>query len=466
MTTHTLRMTAPPATYRDRRRRLAEKLQRPILLCAGRPSARHYATNTYPFRAGSSYLYFGGPPVCGAAILIEPGSDGEDGCTLVRDLLGFDDVVWIGATPSDTQLAEAAGLSKGDLLSPDQLPGRLRNRTAGLTAPPCPKTREWLTSLGATPAEPDELLAIIDLRLYQDEHELAAMRNAAKVGADAHRAAMRVTRPGRRESDVAAALLSIYTAVQCGPSFTPIVSIHGEVLHSESYPNALAAGRLLLVDSGAEEPGGYASDITRTYPVSGKFSTIQRRLYDTVLRAEREAIAACVPGRRFRDIHDLAGRIICEGLVEADLLRGDAAELSARGAHTLFFPHGLGHLLGLDVHDMEDFGDLAGYAKGRERRPEFGNKFLRLDRDLAPGMTVTIEPGIYIVPAIWENDELTAPFADAVNRPAIEALIKDQFGGIRIEDDVHIRAGDAGPEVLTADLPKDADAVAALVGSD
>lgn len=466
MTPNALKMTAPPATYRQRRRRLAEKLQRPCLLCAGLPSPRHYATNTYAFRAGSSYLYFGGPPLPGAAILIEPGSDGENGCALVRDVLGFDDIVWIGATPSDMQLAEAVGLSERDLLTPDQLPDRLHGRSVGFTAPPCPKTREWVASLGATAAEPDELLAIIDLRLYQDEHELAAMRHAAKVGVDAHLAAMRVTRPGRRESDVAATLLSHYTAEQCGASFTPIVSVHGEVLHSESYPNALAAGRLLLVDSGAEEPGGYACDITRTYPVSGEFSTVQRGLYDTVLRAECEAIAACVPGRRFRDIHDLAARIICEGLVEADLLRGDAAELSARGAHTLFFPHGLGHLLGLDVHDMEDFGDLSGYAKGRDRRPEFGNKFLRLDRDLAPGMTVTIEPGIYIVPAIWENEELTAPFTGAVNRPAIESLIQDSFGGIRIEDDVHVRAGERGPEVLTADLPKDADAVAAIVGSD
>lgn len=460
-----LTMTAPSATYRDRRRRLAENLQRPILLCAGRPLPRHYATNLYPLRAGSSYLYFGGPPVAGAAILVEPGSDGVDGCALVRDPVDFDDIVWIGATPSDIQLAEASGIDKGSLMAPDQLPTHLAGRETAFTAPPCAKTLEWLASLGATLAGPEECLAIIDLRLVQDDYELVAMRRAAKVGVAAHLAAMRMTRPGCRESDAAAALHSVYTAEQCRPSFTPIVSVHGEVLHSDSYPNPLTAGRLLLVDSGAEEPGGYASDLTRTYPVSGEFSAIQRQLYDTVLRAERESMAACVPGRRFRDIHDLAARILCEGLVEADLLRGDPAELVARAAHTLFFPHGLGHLLGLDVHDMEDFGDLAGYAKGRDRRSEFGNKFLRLDRDLAPGMTVTIEPGLYIVPAIWGNAELTASFEDSVNRSAIEALIKDQFGGIRIEDDVHVRAGDAAPEILSAELPSDADAVTAIVGS-
>ena len=458
-------MTAPPEAYRDRRRQLAATLRRPLLLCAGKARARQYRTNTHAFRAGSSYLYFGGPPVAGAALLIEPGSDGTEGCKLIRDAVGFDDLVWLGAASSDGQLAAAAGLNARDLITPDQFPELVSGCPVACIAPPCPSTQEWVDSHGLQPAEPDELLAIIDLRLVQDEHELTAMRRAAEVGVRAHLAAMKATRPDRRESDVAAALMSVYVAEQCGPSFTPIVSIHGEILHSEVYPNRLEPGRLLLVDSGAEEPGGYASDMTRTYPVNGEFTAIQRQIYDTVLRAEREAIAACVPQARFRDIHDLAARVICEGLVEADLLRGDPAELAARRAHTLFFTHGLGHLIGLDVHDMEDFGDLTGYAPGRERRTGFGDKFLRLDRDLQPGMTVTIEPGVYIVPAIWDNTELTGPFADAINRRLIETLIKENFGGIRIEDAVHVRPSDVGPEILTADLPCDAEAVAAVVRS-
>jgi Xaa-Pro aminopeptidase len=201
--------------------------------------------------------------------------------------------------------------------------------------------------------------------------------------------------------------------------------------------------------------------------VNGEFTPIQRQLYDTVLRAEGEAIAACVPGRRYRDIHDLAGRVICEGLIQAELLRGDPAELCSRGAHTLFFTHGVGHLIGLDVHDMEEFGDLAGYAAGRERRPTFGDKFLRLDRDLEENMVVTIEPGLYLVPAIWQNEEITGRFTDVVNRPAVDALLKDHFGGIRIEDVVRVRGSDAdGPEVLTADAPTDPDALAAIVAKD
>jgi Xaa-Pro aminopeptidase len=227
------------------------------------------------------------------------------------------------------------------------------------------------------------------------------------------------------------------------------------VLHAIAYRNELQTSALLLIDAGAEEPGGYACDITRTVPVGGQWTPMQRQLYDTVLRAQHEAIAACRPGRRFRDIHDLAGRVICEGLVEAEMLRGDPAELAARYAHTLFFCHGLGHLIGLDVHDMEDFGDLAGYAPGRSRRPEFGNKFLRLDRDLAPGMTITIEPGIYLVPALWQRDDLVGPFADVVNRKAVDALLADCFGGIRIEETICVRES-GPPEILNQGPPNEA----------
>ncbi len=256
--------------------------------------------------------------------------------------------------------------------------------------------------------------------------------------------------------------MSVLTANECDPSFTPIVSVRGEVLHSDVYSNPLKAGDLLLVDSGAEAPTGYTSDFTRTLPVSGTYSSIQRHLYDTVLRAQKQAIAACVPGARYRDIHDMAARVICEGLVEAQCLRGDPGELAARRAHTLFFAHGLGHLIGLDVHDMEEFGDLAGYAPGRSRRTPFGDKFLRLDRDLQPGYALTIEPGIYFVPALWDNDELTGPFRDVVNRSCVDALLSDRFGGIRIEETIVISESPE-PEILSDRLPRDADEVCALV---
>ncbi|MFH0983503.1 MAG: aminopeptidase P N-terminal domain-containing protein [Planctomycetota bacterium] len=459
-----LRMTAPPEVYRSRRARLAATLRRPILIPGGYAPARNYPANTHPFRAGSTYLYLGGPPLEGAAWAIEAGSDGDAGCTLLRPAPGPDDALWLGETPADAGLAAAAGVSAMHVMDVDGFGSRPSDRVPCWVGPPCVRSREWVNKLKLEPADQEELLAVIDLRLTKDEHELAAMRRAAQVNIAAHRAALAATAPGRREADVAGAFVAVLVAQECRPSFTPIITVHGEVLHSDSYANPLRNGALLLVDAGAEEPGGYACDITRTVPVSGAWTAVQRHLYETVLRAQREAVAACVPGRRFRDIHDEAARTLCAGLVQADLLRGDPAELAERRAHTLFFPHGLGHLIGLDVHDMEDFGDLAGYGPGRTRRSTFGDNFLRLDRDLSPGMAVTIEPGIYLVPAIWRRDDLVSPFTDAVNRRAIDALLKAEFGGIRIEDTVCVRTS-GGPENLTEALPTDADGVAGLVGT-
>lgn len=465
MSAKNVRMTAPPRVYQVRRAQLAAQLRRPVVLAAGRARARHYATNAYPFRAGSTYLYFGGPPIEGAALVVEPGGDGNDGCHLLRTPSTLDDAVWTGATPSDDALAAAAGLDVGRLSRPEDLVELLAGRRAAYVAPPCPPTLSWLAECRVDPAERDDVLPIINLRLIKDEHEMQAMRFAADVAVEAHLAAMRATAPGKKESEIAAALEAVVIAAECRSSFTSGVSIRGEVLHSEGYSRILEPGRLLLVDAGAEEPGGYASDITRTWPVDGHFTGIQRELYETVLRAEEAAIAACRPGARYRDVHDIAARVICAGLVGASLLRGDPASLFERAAHTLFFTHGVGHLLGLDVHDLEDFGDLAGYPEGRTRRPEFGNKFLRLDRDLEPGMVVTIEPGIYLVPQIWQSAELSGPFEDVINWEAVDMLLNGHFGGIRIEDDIHVLGPDVdGPEVLTCALPKYPDAVAEIVG--
>jgi Xaa-Pro aminopeptidase len=458
-----LNMTAPPQVYQQRRARLAEELLRPLVIFAGHAPARNYATNPHRFRAASTYLYFGGPPIEHAALVIEPGSDGDVGCTLIRPQPGPEDIVWVGAPPQDADLAYVAGLAPRRLVDPKWLEQWAARRKAAAIVPPCLQTQSWAAQLGLETPTEDEVRAIIDLRLTKDEYELRAMRRAAAISIEAHRAALAATRPGTTEAQIAAAYTAVVVSHEADHAFNPIITVRGEVLHAEGHHRKLVRGNLLLVDAGAEEPTGYASDLTRTVPVDGRFSPVQRHFYQTVKRALDAAIAACVPGRRYRDVHDLAATVICEGLVQAELLRGDPAELVARAAHALFFVHGVGHLIGLDVHDMEDFGDLAGYAPGRTRRPQFGNKFLRLDRDLAPGMTVTIEPGIYFIPQVFQTPSISGPYRDVLNRRKLSALLKDGFGGIRLEQTICVRPR-GKPEILTADLPTDPDALSALVG--
>ena len=456
-------MTAPPVVYQQRRARLAKCLDEPLAILAGYAYPRHYATNPQRFRATSTYLYYGGPPIEGAVLVVEPGCDGASGCHLLRPAPGPDDPLWLGVVPADAELAQAAGLPESAVCDLDCLADLFDSQSLSALGPPHTEALQWMKDEGLLPAGEAERLAVIMQRLIKDEYEIAALRRAAAVTVEAHAAMWSATRPGATEADVEAALYAVLVRQRCRPSFTPIVTVEGQVLHGENHGRTLQAGALLLADAGAEEPGGYAGDVTRTVPVSGTFTPVQRFLYDTVARAQRSAVSACTPGRRYREVHTLAARVITEGLVQADLLHGDVDDLTERGAYALFFPHGVGHLLGLDVHDLEEFGDLAGYAPGRTRPARFGDKFLRLDRDLEPGMVVTIEPGIYLVPALWQRDDLVQPFADVVNRPAVDALLRDQFGGIRIEDDILVTP--EGPENLTAALPIEAEAVGGAIQS-
>ncbi|GJM26276.1 MAG: Xaa-Pro aminopeptidase [Phycisphaerae bacterium] len=459
-----LTLTSPAGAYQTRRAALAKKITRPMVIFSGHALARSYATNMHLFRAESCYLYFGGPALEHAALMIEPGSDGQSGCTWFRTPPGPDDPLWLGPTPSDAVCAAAMGIDASQIKDYSALESATASGNISCVTPPHPDTLAHACKLKLSKLTDEESLAIIDLRLIKDEHELSAMRYAAKAGVAGHLAAMRAAKSGNTESDVQAALIAELVRHNCQPSFSPICTIRGEVLHGECADRPLEKGSLLLVDAGAEETGCYTSDMTRAYPVDGEWTKIQRHLYETVLRAEQAAINACIPGKRYLEIHQLAAQIICEGLVSAELLKGEPADLANRGAYGLFFPHGVGHLIGMGVHDLEDFGDLAGYAKDRVRPERFGDCFLRLDRDLEPGMVVTIEPGIYLVPSIWERDALIQPFADAINRPAVDALLRDKFGGIRIEEDVAIRDESTdGPEILTLALPNDPDEVTAII---
>jgi Xaa-Pro aminopeptidase len=315
--------------------------------------------------------------------------------------------------------------------------------------------------------DPDLLLAIARLRSHKQDAELAEMRAAATVTREAHVVAMACTRPGILEQELVGHVEGAFARHGCVPAYNTILSVRGEVLHNHAHGNVLFETDLVLLDAGAERPSGYCGDVTRTWPVSGAFSPEARDVYDVVLAAEKAAIDAVRPGVRYRDVHMLASRVLADGLVQMGLLRGKADELVESGAHALFFPHGTGHLLGLDVHDMEAFGDLIAYGKGRTRSTQFGTAYLRLDLDLEPGMCFTIEPGIYFVPAILHDAKFKKQFKGQVDFARAETFLTMNslrgFGGIRIEDDVVCTKG--GCEVLSAAVPKERTAVEALVGS-
>jgi len=296
----------------------------------------------------------------------------------------------------------------------------------------------------------DLVRAVAAQRSIKEEAEIAEIEDAIAVTALMYRATMRGVRAGLTEARVAATHMMEAVARDRGQAFSPIVTTAGEVLHNTSYRNTLKDGDLLLVDSGAESSLFYASDITRTMPVSGRFSERQREVYEVVLAANEAAIAAASPERTNRDLHLLAARTVVTGLKDIGLMQGNVDDAVEAGAHALFFVHGLGHMMGLDVHDMEDLGDVVGYQRGDERSTQFGLAYLRLARKLEPGFVITIEPGIYFIPALIDRWRADGRLRDFIRYDRLEAY--RDFGGIRIEDDVLIT--EDGSRVLGPAIPK------------
>ncbi|MBK8172369.1 MAG: aminopeptidase P family protein [Sandaracinaceae bacterium] len=450
------------AAHIERRRKLMQKLRgTAVLIAAGARVPRNYRANTYPFRASSHFLYLVGRPIENAMLLL---SDGD--ATLFVPERTTDDALWDGPGLANEELATLTGCKVRTL---EHLQDALHGRALATLAASDTITRDEQSRLLARAIAPltyskeDEALAdaMIELRLVHDAQAIEELRRAAATTELAHRAGMSATRAGVRESDVRAAMEHPILADGGATAYGSIVTVHGEVLHSNDYDGTLAAGDLLLADVGAESVGGFAGDVTRTWPVSGRFSPSQRAYYEVVLRAQKRAIEAVKPGARYLDVHLLASTELVKGLCELGVLRGDPSELIAEGVQALFFPHGIGHLLGLDVHDMEDLGDRAGYAKGRTRSKQFGLCYLRLDRDLVPGMAVTIEPGLYHVPAIFSHPELSKLVAKHVNQTELKKY--SDVRGIRIEDDVLVTQ--TGHEVLTRAIVKEAGDVERAVGA-
>jgi len=456
------------STYVARRKALRAAVPGGAILIMGNNEApRNYAGEPYPFRQDSHFLYYVGVNQAGMAALLEP--DGRE--VLFGAPADPDDLVWHGPHATLDDHAAAAGFSDhAGLVSLGDRLAELRSRGVEIHyLPPYRAERSFLVGslLGIDPREVEagvsfELVrAVVAQRVVKEEVEIAEIEDALGVSAMGYRAAMAAAKPGRTEAEIAAVLLGPALALDRQQAFNPIVSVRGEVLHNKSHANTLADGDLLLVDSGAESSHWYASDITRTFPVSGRYSQQQRDVYEVVLASQVSAIAAAAPGVNNRDLHFIAARTIASGLKDLGLMQGDVDAAVEAGAHALFFPHGLGHMMGQDVHDMEDLGDIVGYPEGEERSSQFGLAFLRLARELAPGWVITVEPGIYFIPALIDGWQSEGRHRDFICYENIEAF--RTFGGIRIEDDIVIT--DDGCRVLGSGIAKTIDEVEEAMGS-
>lgn len=430
----------------QRRQKLAKLIDFPVLLWAGDRPCRNFPANQYSFRASSHFLYFAGLPIEKAVILLDEGK-----LTLFTDDADPNSALWHGEQPSAKKSGEIIGADQ--VYSLDFLTKFTNNcATIPLTNPATQQQqagilqRSLLPSNHLTGIDLQLAEAIVQLRLTHDAGAIAQLRQAAKITVEVHRAGQEAVLTAKTEAEVRATMEAVIMAANMTTAYNSIVTVHGEVLHNEQYDHALQPGDLLLADVGAETNFGWAGDVTRTWPVSGKFSATQQLIYDLVLRVHDACIRKVAPGVEYRDIHLQAEYLLAEGLVNLGILRGEVNSVVERHAQALFFPHGVGHLLGLDVHDMEDLGDLAGYAPGRKRSDRPSLKFLRLNRPLQAGMVVTIEPGFYQIPAILNDPIVRKEYADLVNWQELAKFA--DVRGIRIEDDVLVTAN--GYEVLTA----------------
>jgi Xaa-Pro aminopeptidase len=448
-----------PDTYRARRNRLKKDIGSGVLLFLGNDEVgMNYTANIYPFRQDSTFLYFWAVDQPGVAAMIDIDADTE---TLFGDDQTVADIVWSGPLPTLADRSATAGIASTAPMA--TLATRLnaaiaQGRRVHFLAPYRPEHSEKLSALLGIHQSAvkgyrseDFHVAVIAQRSYKSAEEIADLDAAVNVSREMYAAAMRAAQPGRYEHEVVAEIARVAIAHGGRFSFPPICSVHGETLHNPFHRNLMSACDVMILDSGYETPNYNASDITRTIPVGGTFSTQQRAIYEMVLRAQMASIAAVKPGVPYRDIHLLAATSFATDLKAVGLMRGNVQEAVAAGAHALFFPHGLGHMLGMDVHDMENLGEqLVGYRPGLERSTQFGLGYLRLARELEPGFVLTVEPGLYFIPALidqWKADGTNAAF---LNFTEIEKF-KDARG-YRIEDDVLVTA--TGGRVLGDPIPK------------
>jgi Xaa-Pro aminopeptidase len=429
--------------YEARRRALRERLvgQTGIALFLGNvESPAQYRDNCYKWRQDSNWLYFFGidEPRFAAILDLDNGTE-----TVYADDFTLDDIVWMGPMPSVQSLAEKAGVAASAPYAKafEAVKKALAKGRKVHSLPPSRYYNEMLLKqLGITQASEALIRAIISLRLVKEPREIALIDAACRLGYEMHSVARRGIRIGVKEQEIVGAMEAVSLAKGWGVSFPTILTQHGEIFHCHSHEAPVEAGKLMVIDAGVESNEHYASDYTRTYPTGGRYTPRQRDIYSIVYECNEYAFSLTAPGVAYRDVHIAVAVRMLERLRELGLVSGDPSEMAEQGIAGLFMPHGLGHNMGLDVHDMEDLGeDLVGYDEDQKRSSLPGLRSLRMARRLVPGNVLTDEPGIYFIPALiaaWKKEKRDG---GRVNYAKLEAEYLD-FGGIRVEDDVLVTA--------------------------
>ncbi len=445
--------------YKNRRAQLLEKIENGIIILLGNTeSPMNYPSNTFHFRQDSNFLYFAGLNHPNMAMIMDVD---EKKCTLFGDDFEIDDIIWMGPQPKILELATNVGIDHtaafGEFDKMVEI-AKMNGRKIHFVPPYRAENKIKLSDILAisvqnlkAKASVELIKAIVSLREIKSNLEIAEMEKACLTGYNMQTTAMKMCKAGIFEREIAGAIEGIALAGGGSVSFPVILSQNGETLHNHDHSKVLENGRLLLVDCGAENDMNYCSDYTRTIPVSGKYSDKQKAIYQIVLDANTKSIEAIKPGIKYREVHFLSAKIVAQGLKDLGLMKGDVDKAVELGAHALFLPHGLGHQLGLDVHDMEDLGEnFVGYDETTHRSDIFGTAYLRMGKQLQPGHVITVEPGIYFIPTLIDIWKAKNKFPEFINYDALEEY--KTFGGIRIEDDVLVT--ETGYRVLGKAVPK------------
>ena len=434
-------------TYVSRRAELKKLVKSGIIILFGNNNSpcNFPANGYYPFRQDSSFLYYFGLQRDGLVGIIDVDNDIE---TLVGDDIDIDDIVWYGSVESVHDMAESTGVScTAPMRSLKTIcnDAMRQKRTIHFLPPYRHDIKlQIFDLLGIHPNQQKEsasmalIKAVVKQRSTKEAQEIEELERAAVIGYKMHTTAMRLTRPGVTEKFVGGQVDGIANSYGAMVSFPTIYTQHGEIMHGNPSMNVLEAGRLALCDAGAETMDNYCSDNTRTMPVSGKFTQRQLEIYSIVEACHDYTLKVAEPGVKYFDVHLAVCKLMTDRLKELGLMKGDTEEAVAAGAHAMFLPHGLGHMMGMDVHDMESLDQrYVGFDEETQPRlDQFGTNCLRMGRRLEEGFVVTDEPGIYFIPALIDDWRASGHCAEFLNFDVLETY-KD-FGGIRIEDDVLI----------------------------